>query len=286
MPRLIVMRGVDEGKQFELVDSINHRGRHSSNAVALHDTQVSRRHMEFRSIPGGGYQLVDLGSGNGTLLNGHPIQEAPLRSGDTISIGQSVLMYTAGRTASDSGNELTERVKLIGRNAENNFPSAIVRTVASDLGSQILSRPAAAGTAWLQTRLASLAALYETAEAVSHILDVEQLLAKVMQLVLKSVDADHGCFMLRDEEGNLSPKAVQYRAGVNKADELAISRTIVDLVLKGGQGVLVSDVHADERFRSIESLHKHNIREAICVPMKGRREPVGVLFPSRLPRPP
>src|SRR4029079_13696638 len=38
------------------------------------------------------------------------------------------------------------------------------------------------------------------------------------------------------------------------------------------------DVQADVRFHAVESLHKHNIREAICVPMKGRREIVGVLF--------
>jgi signal transduction histidine kinase len=278
VPRLIVMRGVDEGKQFDLVDPTITVGRHSSNAVALHDTQVSRRHMEFRAIPNGGYQIIDLGSGNGTLLNGQPVKEAPLRSGDTITIGQSVLMYTAGRGPGESSNELSERVILVGRGSESSFPSAIVRSVASDLGSQIMSRPTMASTEWLQSRLASLAALYETAEAVSHILDVDELLIKVMELVLKSVDADHGCFMLRIQDGSLAPRAVQYRDGTNRAEELAISRTIVDLVLKEGRGVLVSDVHADERYRAIESLHKHNIREAICVPMKGRRETVGVLF--------
>src|SRR5579871_5637936 len=102
------MRGVDEGKQFDLTGATITVGRHSSNTVALHDTQVSRRHMELRALPGGGYQLVDLGSGNGTLLNGQQIHETPLRSGDTISIGQSVLMYTAGRNSSESGNDLTE----------------------------------------------------------------------------------------------------------------------------------------------------------------------------------
>jgi signal transduction histidine kinase/pSer/pThr/pTyr-binding forkhead associated (FHA) protein len=278
VPRLIVMRGVDEGKQFDLVEPTITVGRHSSNAVALHDTQVSRRHMEIRAIKDGGHQLIDLGSGNGTLLNGQAVHEAPLRSGDTISIGQSVLMYTAGRNPSETGNDLTERVKLIGRNSDGDFPSAIVHKVAPDLGSQILSRPATASTEWVRIRLASLAALYETAEAVSHILDVDQLLIKVMELVTRSVDADHGCFMLRTEDFTLIPKAVHYRDGVNRTEELAVSRTIVDLVLKDGQGVLVSDVHADERFRSVESLHKHNIREAICVPMKGRRETVGVMF--------
>jgi signal transduction histidine kinase len=275
VPRLIVTRGVDEGKQFDLSGATVTVGRHSSNAVALHDTQVSRRHLELRAEPSGGYWLVDLGSGNGTLLNGHAIQEAPLRSGDTITIGQSVLMYTA--TRADSSNELTERVKLLG-GSDADVLSAVVRTVSPDIGSQILSRPATASNDWLRTRLASLAALYETADAVSHILDVNELLAKVMELVLRSVDADHGCFMLRNEDGSLTPKAVRYRDGLNRADELAVSRTIVDHVLKEGQGVLVSDVHADVRFKSVDSLHKHNIREAICVPMKGRREIVGVLF--------
>lgn len=278
MPRLIVLRGVDEGKQFDLGGQTVTVGRHSSNAVALHDTQVSRRHLELRAGPGG-YHLFDLGSGNGTLLNGHPVAEAVLRSGDAISVGQSVLMYSAARTdGPDSGNELTQRVRLVAHPTGEDFPSAVVRTVPPDLGSQILARPAAAGTDWLRTRLASLAALYETAEAVSHILDVDQLLAKVMELVLRSVDADHGCFMLRTETGTLVPKAVRYREGMNRSDELAVSRTIVDQVLKENQGVLVSDVLADVRYRASESLHKHNIREAICVPMKGRRETVGVLF--------
>lgn len=276
VPRLIVIRGVDEGKQFELNSPSITIGRHSANAISLHDTQVSRRHLELRTSATG-YELIDLGSGNGTLLNGQPVQSSPLRSGDTIALGQTVLMFTLGRNEqTDSANELTERVRLKSR-PQQDVVSAIVRTVAADAGSQILSRPSAA-TDWLRIRLASLAALYETAEAVSHILDVDQLLATVMDLVFKSVQADHGCFMLRDEDGRLIPKAVRYREGVNRQEELAVSRTVVEHAIKEKQGVLVSDVYADDRFRGVESLHRHNIREAICVPMKGRREVVGVLF--------
>ncbi len=275
MARLIVIRGVDEGKQFELTAAAVTVGRHSANAVPLHDTQVSRRHLEVRAAPHG-YELIDLGSGNGTLLNGQPVRTAPLRSGDTITLGQTMLMFTAGRAEADLANDLTERVKLQAR-PEQDLASAIVRTVAADAGSQILSRPAAAND-WLRVRLASLAALYETAEAVSHILDVDQLLSTVMDLVFKSVEADHGCFMLRDSDGRLVPKAVRYRTGINRQEELAVSRTVVEHVLKEKQGVLVSDVYTDDRFRAAQSLHRHNIREAICVPMKGRREVVGVLF--------
>lgn len=278
MPRLIVLRGVDEGKQFDLSGPSITVGRHSSNAVALHDTQVSRRHLELRPLPTGGYQIFDLGSGNGTLLNGQPVRSAPLRSGDQIGVGQSILLYTGNRSDSPEGDELTERVRLLGRGTEQEVLSAIVRRVGVDAGSQILSRPNAAGSDWLKDRLAGLAALYETAEAVSHILDVDQLLAKVMELVLKSVEADHGCFMLRNETGSLVPKAVRYRDGLNRQEELGVSRTIVDYVLKENQGVLVTDAQTDARFRGGVSIHRHNIREAICVPMKGRREVLGVLF--------
>lgn len=274
MARLIVIRGVDEGKRFELAAPVVTVGRHSANAVALHDTQVSRRHLEVRAVPAG-YELVDLGSGNGTLLNGRPVGTALLRSGDTIAIGQTVLMFSAGREA-DTGNELTERVRLQAR-PDQDLAAAIVRTIAADAGSQILAKPAAS-TDWVRTRLANLAALYETAEAVSHILDVNQLLETVMDLVFRSVSADHGCFVLRDDDGRLVPRAVRYREGANRQEELAVSRTVVEHVLREKQGVLVSDVYADDRFRGVESLHKHNIREAICVPMKGRREVVGVLF--------
>jgi signal transduction histidine kinase len=276
VPRLIVVRGVDEGKQFDLSAPIVTVGRHSANAVPLHDTQVSRRHLELRAVGGGAYQVCDLGSGNGTLLNGTVVTTANLRSGDTISLGQSVLMYTAAATDGTTGNELTERVKLVPA-AAGELPSAIVKTVAGNIGSQILARPDA-GTDWLRVRLASLAALYETADAVSHILDVDQLLDKVMDLVLRSVDADHGCFMLRDEDGKLVPRSVRYRTGLNRQEELGVSRTIVDHVMKDGDGVLVTDARTDARFSGGASIHRHNIREVICVPMKGRREAVGVLF--------
>src|SRR5438552_9860462 len=84
VPRLIVVRGVDEGKQFDLTDPTITVGRHSANAVPLHDTQVSRRHLELRALTAGGYELHDLGSGNGTLLNGRPVNSGVLRSGDHV----------------------------------------------------------------------------------------------------------------------------------------------------------------------------------------------------------
>jgi signal transduction histidine kinase/pSer/pThr/pTyr-binding forkhead associated (FHA) protein len=269
VPKLTVLQGPDAGREFDLAAPSVSVGRHSSNAVHLRDERVSRRHLELRATPAGGYQLFDLGSGNGTLVNGRPVQVADLRPGDRIELGDTTLEYT--------GEVPAERTRLVVR-PSGSQPSAILRTVAADAGSQILARPDRA-TDWVRTRLASLAVMYEASAAVSHILDVDELLGRIVDLALRTTEADHGCALLIDpDSGDLAPAAARSRPGLDPGGEFVVSRTVADHVLKEGQGVLVADAAADERFRDGESIARHRIREVICVPMRGRRETVGVLF--------
>ncbi len=285
MPKLTVVKGPDSGKQFLLTASSVTVGRHSANAVPLTDTRVSRRHLELRAGPTGGYQLFDLGSGNGTVVNNRLVQVIDLRPGDQIGIGDSVLLYSTDAVLpQQNALESPQSARLIVRQNPE-LPSAILRTVEEDYGSQILSRADRAGTDWLRTRLANLSVMYEAANAVSHILDVDELLDRVMDLILRTADADHGCFMVVDAEtGELMPKAVRTRPELigstiaGASNDFVVSRTVIDHVLKNHQGVLVADAAADERFRGGESITRFQIREVICVPMKGRHETVGVLF--------
>jgi signal transduction histidine kinase len=275
MPKLIVVKGVDEGRRFDVAGPTIAVGRHSANAVHLHDTQVSRRHLELRAAADGRYQLVDLGSGNGTLVNGQRVHTHALAAGDRIALGETVLLFADEDAAAA---DQTDRVRITAAPATE-LASAIVRTVREDAGSQILAHPERVGTDWLRTRLANLAVLYEAANAVSHILDVDELLGRVADLVLRAADADHACFVLTDPEtGHPVPRAVRSRPGLAAAAEFAVSRTIIEHVLKERQGVLVADAAEDDRFRGGESIFRHNIREVICVPMRGRHETVGVLF--------
>ncbi|MGK5549673.1 ATP-binding cassette domain-containing protein, partial [Streptomyces sp. URMC 127] len=64
-------------------------GRGPDNDLTVDDLVVSRRHAELRAGPGGDYEIVDLGSHNGTFLNGHPVRRAPVLPGDIIGIGHS-----------------------------------------------------------------------------------------------------------------------------------------------------------------------------------------------------
>jgi signal transduction histidine kinase len=274
---VIVIKGADEGKQFELSGPALGIGRDSSNPVRLHDTEVSRRHAEFRQSTSG-YLLADVGSANGTFVNNQPVQETPLQSGDHIRVGQTVLVYSAGRSESPSSGDLADRISMIAKH-DLELSSAIIKTIGETEGSRILAQPQEAGTPWLQNALANLAVMYEAIHTVSHILDLDQLLEKIMDLVFRSIEADRGCLMLHNpDNGQLEPKAARWRREPGPEEKIAISRTIMEHVLRDKQGVLVSDAAQDERFNTGQSIVRFGIREALCVPMKGRHETLGVLY--------
>jgi signal transduction histidine kinase len=266
MPQLVAVTGPDAGRVFPLTaDAVV--GRLSTNPVCLTDLRTSRRHCEIRLTPAGA-ELHDLGSGNGTRLNGVAVQSAGLRNGDSIGLGDTTLRFEADPQTGD-------HTRIVVR-SQPDLPSAVVGRLSAEAGSQILAHPQANTSDWLRSRLANLAVLYETTSAVSSIVDLDELLGKIVDLVVRTTDADHGCAMVLDLDTKaLMPKAARARSG---GGELVVSRTVVDHVLQQNQGVRIADAGSDERFRGGASIHRHRLREVICVPLKGRHETVGVLF--------
>jgi ABC-type multidrug transport system ATPase subunit/ABC-type multidrug transport system permease subunit len=64
-------------------------GRAADNDLVIDDLVVSRRHAELNALPDGSYEIADLGSHNGTYLNGRPVTRAPVGPGDIVGIGHS-----------------------------------------------------------------------------------------------------------------------------------------------------------------------------------------------------
>ena len=85
----------DDGRRFPLADQPVTIGRATDAGVRISDTSVSRRHAELRPTAGG-WSVVDLGSTNGTRVNGAPITERALADGDTITVGDAVVRFEAG----------------------------------------------------------------------------------------------------------------------------------------------------------------------------------------------
>jgi signal transduction histidine kinase len=276
LPSLFVIQGRDQGTRFPLDDTTVTIGRGTTNSVQLHDTEVSREHAEL-ARRGDKLVIRDLGSSNGTFVNGRQIRDHELASGDQVQLGRSLLLYTGVKE--DHVEDLADKINIVARNVEDDG-SRIVHSMHQSEGSEILSPPAdETASPWLARARSNLQIMYRTALAVSHTLDIDQLLARIMDMIFEWVDADRGCIMLKDPEtGQLVPKVRRHRRGVQTDERITISKTILDYVVDGSEGVLTSNARDDDRFDAAKSILQLAVREAICVPMQGRYDVVGAIY--------
>jgi pSer/pThr/pTyr-binding forkhead associated (FHA) protein len=89
---LIAHAGPNRGARFLLDSDVTTAGRHPNADVFLDDVTVSRRHVQFRRVPGG-FEIFDAGSLNGTYVNGDRVDSVRLRSGNEVQIGKFRLTY-------------------------------------------------------------------------------------------------------------------------------------------------------------------------------------------------
>src|SRR5687768_7256417 len=286
----LVLQGPDKGRRFELPDAPALVGR-DSRQLPLTDNTVSRRHAEL--IPGtdSNWVLRDLGSSNGTYINGLRVTNRyALKLGDQIRVGRTLMVFGAqpGITRARGGD-----VSLAGE--ESGMDSAIMHTVPSNDDSMVLAVPEPAAAAMQNLKL-----LYQLGASLGSSFDVTQVLEVVMDLVFEHVKADRGIIMLIDEKTQeLVPRIVRRReepepeedknaaggdnipvatdgddgedAGPPEPPKIHASRTIINHVLTEGEGVLSANAMTDQRFSKGKSVHDLGIRSALCVPIKARR---------------
>lgn len=94
---LIVHRGPGKGSRFLLTHSAT-VGRSSESEIFLDDVTVSRKHALVSFTESGGFNMKDLGSLNGTYVNGQPVVEVLLSSGDEIQIGKFHMLFFGGKS--------------------------------------------------------------------------------------------------------------------------------------------------------------------------------------------
>ena len=101
MAKLLVQEIGAEPREFDLLDTEVHIGRELDNALRIPDPSISRHHCVIRKA-GSGYEIQDLQSSNGVLVNGNRVPASPLKHGDRITLGQIQITFmdpTAGEGA-------------------------------------------------------------------------------------------------------------------------------------------------------------------------------------------
>ncbi|WP_437203170.1 ATP-binding protein [Planctomicrobium sp. SH664] len=264
---LLVIQGPDQGRRHELAADAIYVGRGAQNEIRVLDTEVSRRHIKI--FPeGDSWHFVDLRSANGTYLNGQPALEARLQPGDQIQIGRTILLFTLDREPAESS--AVEQISLVARSSADDQSRIVGK--APPIESESFASWAQAG--------ANLQLLYQiTEEAVRPSTSLDELLRRILDLTLRAVGADRGCMLVTDSKTDrIEPRVVCHVPGINVNERMPISTSIVEYVIQKGQGVRTSDAQHDSRFDAGQSIVKSGIREAMCVPMQGRYELMGVIY--------
>ena len=284
MRRLITESGSEAGLAYALEGSSITIGRSVSSTIQLVDRRMSRHHAEIRS-EGPRIVLQDVGSKNGTFLNGVRLREpTQLQHDDRIQVGDTVLRLDApelanvreegsGSTSGSSSGSSHSQVELVeedgwgamrGQRRAGYSPSATDLEVAS---LQDLKDP--------QRRLEIL---NQVSDAIRSLLDLEPLMDKIISLVQSVVRPDRTCLLLQNPgTAELQPAVVKVREE-SMPKEVRISSSIVCRCVEEQASFLVADASMDKRFHQAESVIAQSIRTAMVAPLLFKGEALGVIY--------
>jgi serine phosphatase RsbU (regulator of sigma subunit) len=279
------------GKQPFVVELTKMRmtvGRSVRNDICLEDPFSSRVHAELR-CEGESCWLTDLGSANGTFVNGVRVTgTVQLFPGDRVQIGESLMevQAAAGMTLATSATIIGERVPTeeVIATPETTLSSADRVAVAPDLLS-VIETVRSVGTAEQPTGIERSKELLGVISQVGNTLlsqqSLDEVLHQIVGLVLGAVPADRAFLLLRESgEGDLVCKVASYRGREPSKGEQAvkISRSITEEVIGRGKAVLTSDALSDARFRQRESIILSGVRSIMAVPLSVNKQVTGMIY--------
>ncbi len=245
-------------------------GRDPTNAVSVPDASVSRKHCLLRREEDDRFQIKDLDSRNGTLVNGLAVKEQWLRHGDEIATGDSVFLFLlededrafpASRVEFDDSRPTAETKLIHPKEALYLQPDRLLRELPA-------SSPVAR----------NLNALLKISRVVHAIRDLEELQAQLLDLIFEVIPAGRGAILLTEGAG-LEFNCLYARTRQAGQPQLVrVSRTIAHQVMKDNVAILGVDVAASGALRNVESLVASEVRSLLCVPLTVFQRVIGCIY--------
>ena len=242
-------------------------GRAPSSDAPVIDSTVSRRHAELMASEGGA-EVRDLGSSNGTFVNGARVDRAPLAVGDVVRFGKvgfRVAELTAPRDARSAPTTPLSAGTIRGS-----------RTVVRPVFDPAASAAAAVVSGSLDAREQRFRTLLEVSKQLTQAVTVDALLARVVDMCFKTFDVDRVALVLGGTARDLTPKIARDRSG--RALDGMVPLSIARSAVADRAGILTDDAPTDDRFGG-QSVVVQQVRSALCAPLMGSEGRVlGVLY--------
>ena len=266
--KLLAISGPLRKSEFPLGPEVT-MGRDAGNVILIEDPAVSPHHCRIASQDGR-LILIDLDSHAGTFVNGIPVKQRELKSGDEVAIGDSVFLFEAGESR---GAERSPE-----QTCENETPDVKVLEFHSN---ELLSLDADSLAALPQpARMArNLNALLQICRAIGSLRDEESLPWVLLGMIFDVIPAERGAILLLEEESHEVRSQVAWDriSGPDHPvhiDDGTVRRVIeerIPLLDSGVAGRKFSDSHEEKE-------EKRPQCALLCVPMICKDRPIGLIY--------
>jgi len=236
-------------------------GRAPTCDLPVFDPTISRRHAEL-TTDGRSVMVRDLGSSNGTFVNGIRTSNALLAVDDTVAFGKVSFTLTSYATPTPSSSLPGVARPVAG--------ATIIRQIP-------MPDPRASAAAPVKDKSQEkLATLLEVSKGLTRAVDVDTILAKIVSYAYQTLDVDRVAILLLDDQGDLVPKIARDRRGADAPR--TVPQSIARQAMLEKSALLTDNAGEDERFGG-DSIVMQQVRSAICAPLIGSEDRVlGVLY--------
>ncbi len=234
-------------------------GRASDCTIPIKDRYLSRKHAEIIAV-GNGWMLKDLGSANGTYLNGSRVEhDELLKTGDRIRLGDTEIVF-------ETSGASTDRFFAIADPAGGHTNP----TIAIPVG-EISDRPEEQDVARLQTLTLLARELIEDRP-------MDELFGFITERIMEHLHPSRCAIALLGPDGRSFTKVEVRRHDPNDVSELTISHTLLTAVVEEKKALAFVDVSVDEKLRRAASIIMQGIHSILCTPLLIGEAVVGVLY--------
>ncbi len=286
-------------------------GRSPACDLVINAPTLSRRHARLRVADGRVY-LRDAGSTHGCTLHGAPVVgERQVVAGDTFFLGQLEVTLAQdleeGDVLSDAHRVIDEPGTLLRRVDQPQtpaVPAAAVPASTPQAGVSGTTRPALATTSAGVVRRSGadrrqvdivradsdrrsgrerrhgrlLNLLTEISKTLVTVQPLEQMLARVVDLMFEMVPAERAFLLLRDSMDQPLTARVTRRRDGSVPEKVSLSRTIINRVMRERVAMLAKDALYDPRLDASGSIQAMSIRSFMCAPLWNQNDVIGVLY--------
>jgi len=247
----------DEVTSFYLNKGLVTVGKLSGNDLQLGDNSVSRNHCKFVRTKNS-YKIIDLGSTNGTYVNGKRITDKKLEVGDNITIGRTILKF------------LTVSKKESYTDVDDQKISMVI-----PLSDQLLAKEEKKLEVEKLNFLASLTSLGKDLIASTTL---EDSFERIGDLIFEFLKPERlFVFFYNEQQEDLDLKYCHNKKN-KKVDKVNISKTIAMKAIKEKVAILSSNTQDDDRFDGAQSIIMYGITSAISVPLWTKNSIYGLIY--------